>query len=106
MSTPPFPPIDDDTLLLCVDMQPAFLRVMPDAESLQRRCEFTVACAVGLGIPVAFTEQVPEKLGGTLPELLGLAPQASVWPKNTFSALADEGIHDAITLHRDVRHIV
>lgn len=105
MSAPPFPALDD-TLLLCVDMQAAFLRVIPDAERLQRRCEFALACAVGLGIPVAFTEQVPEKLGGTLPDLLGLAPQASVWPKNTFSALADDGIRDGIMRQRDVQHIL
>lgn len=105
MSTPSFP-VPDDTLLLCVDMQAAFLRVIHDAPAVQRRCEFAVACAVGLGIPVAFTEQVPHKLGGTLPELLGLAPQASVWPKNTFSALADEGIHDALMRQRDTQHIL
>jgi len=105
MSTPPLP-IPDDTLLLCVDMQAAFLRVIPDAENVQRRCEFALACAVGLGIPVGFTEQVPHKLGSTLPELVGLAPQAYVWPKNTFSALADEGISDALLRQRDVQHIL
>ena len=105
MSDPSFA-VPDDTLLLCVDMQPAFLRVIPSADVLQKRCEFALACAVGLGIPVAFTEQVPEKLGGTLPELLGLAPQASVWPKNTFSALADDGIRDSILRQRDVQHIL
>lgn len=102
----PASPVPDDTLLLCVDMQPAFLRVIPDAERLQRRCEFAVACAVGLGIPVGFTEQVPHKLGGTVPHLLDLAPQASVWPKNTFSALADDGIRDALLRQRDVQHIL
>lgn len=98
--------ISDDTLLLCVDMQPAFLRVIPDAQRVQRRCEFALACAAGLGIPTGFTEQVPQKLGGTVPELLGLAPQAAVWGKNTFSALADEGIRDGIMRQRDVQHIL
>lgn len=105
MSAPPAP-IPDDTLLLCVDMQPAFLRVMPYAHRLQRRCEFALACAAGVGIPVAFTEQVPQKLGGTLPELLALAPQATVWGKNTFSALADDGIRDGIMLQRNVQHLL
>ena len=105
MSAPPFP-VPDDTLLLCVDMQATFLRVIADATGVQRRCEFALACAVGLGIPVAFTEQVPHKLGGTLPELLGLAPQAAVWPKDTFSALADDGIHDGLLRHRNVQHIL
>lgn len=91
---------------MCLDMQEAFLRVIPEAEQLQRRCEFAVACANGLGMPVAFTEQVPHKLGSTLPDLAGLAPQATVWPKNTFSALADDGIRDGVMRQRDVQHIL
>lgn len=99
-------PIPDDTLLLCVDMQEPFLRVMPDAERLQKRCEFAIACAVGLGMPVGFTEQVPQKLGGTLPGLLSLAPQSFVWPKHTFSALADDGIRDALLRQHNVQHLI
>lgn len=98
--------VPDDALLLCVDLQPAFLRVIPDAERVQKRCEFAVACAAGLGLPVAFTEQVPQKLGGTAPGLLALAPQAAVWPKHTFSALADEGIRDAVLRQRDIQHLL
>jgi nicotinamidase-related amidase len=105
MSAPPFS-VPDDTLLLCVDMQPTFLRVIHHAEQVQRRCEFAVAAANGLGIPVAFTEQVPEKLGGTLPGLLELAPQGTLWPKNTFSALADDGIRDGILRQRNVQHLL
>ncbi len=96
----------DDTLLLCVDMQSAFLQVIPNSEHLQRRCAFAIAAATGIGVPVAFTEQVPEKLGGTLTELLQLAPQASIWGKKAFSALGDEGIRDAILRQREVHHLL
>jgi nicotinamidase-related amidase len=98
--------IPDDMLLLCVDMQPVFIHAVVDGEQVRRRCEFAVSAAAGLGIPIAFTEQVPEKLGNTAPELLELAPQASVWGKNTFSALADEGVRDALLRQRDVQHLV
>src|SRR5687768_5990610 len=57
-------------------------------------------------MPVGFTEQVAQKLGGTAPELLDLAPQAAIWGKKTFSALADEGIRDALFRQRDVQHIL
>jgi nicotinamidase-related amidase len=67
----------DDTLLLCVDMQPKFLAAVQHGFRVRRRCEFAIAAAAGLGIPVAFTEQVPQKLGNTAPELMELAPQAS-----------------------------
>ena len=105
MSSPSFS-IPDDILLLCVDMQPKFVAAVRDGFAVRRRCEFAVAAAVGLGMPVAFTEQVPQKLGGTAPELLTLAPQASIWGKNTFSALADEGIREALLRQRDVQHIL
>ena len=103
-SASPFVP--DDTLLLCVDMQPKFIAAVAHGFRVRHRCEFAVAAAVGIGIPVAFTEQVPEKLGNTAPELSDLAPQASVWGKNTFSALADEEIRDAILRQRNIEHIL
>jgi nicotinamidase-related amidase len=99
-------PLPDDMFLLCVDMQPAFIQAIAGGEVVRRRCEFAVAAAVGLGVPIAFTEQVPHKLGNTAPELLDLAPQAPVWSKQTFSALADEGIRDSIMRQRDVQHVL
>jgi nicotinamidase-related amidase len=103
---PSSPALPDDMFLLCVDMQPVFVSAVASGEQVRRRCEFAVAAAVGLGVPVAFTEQVPQKLGHTAPELLDLAPQAEVWSKNTFSALADEGIRDALFRQRDVQHLL
>lgn len=105
MSAPPFA-IPDDTILLCVDMQPKFIAAVKHGFRIRRRCEFAVSAAVGLGIPVAFTEQVPLKLGNTAPELLHLAPQASVWGKNTFSALADEGIRGTLLRQRNIEHVL
>jgi nicotinamidase-related amidase len=101
----PSAPFPADTLLLCVDMQPVFVDVVAGGHTVQRRCEFAVAAAAGLGLPVAFTEQVPEKLGATVPALRALAPQAPVWSKQTFSALADEGIAGALQ-ERGVRQLL
>jgi nicotinamidase-related amidase len=92
-------------LLLCVDLQPVFLGAVDNGAQLLRRCRFAVQAAKGLGIPVAFTEQVPQKLGGTAPELLKLAPDAKLFEKKTFSALADDGIRDAIRA-MDVEHLI
>ena len=94
------------TLLLCIDLQPVFLRAVVDGGRVQRRCEFAVASAVGLGLPVAFTEQVPQKLGGTAPALLALAPGAATHGKTSFSALADEGICDALVRQQRVEHLL
>lgn len=92
-------------MLLCVDMQPAFLSAMAEGASILRRCQFAVAAASGLGLPVAFTEQVPQKLGSTEPALLQLAAKAPQFGKNTFSALADDGIRDALRSF-DLDHLI
>lgn len=93
-------------LLLCVDLQPVFVRAIADGARVQRRCEFAVAAAVGLGLPVAFTEQVPQKLGGTAPELRALAPGAAVFGKDTFSALADDTLYAALLQPGKVEHLL
>lgn len=94
------------TLLLCIDVQPVFVSAIADGARVQRRCEFAVAAAAGLGLPVAFTEQVPQKIGGTAPALLGLAPGAPVFAKNTFSALADDTLRAALLDERKVEHLL
>ena len=98
--------LPDGTLLLCVDMQPKFLAAMRQGETVRRRCEFAIAAAVGMGLPVAFTEQVPQKLGRTASELLNLAPHAAIWEKTAFSALADEAIRDALLRQRHIEHLL
>jgi nicotinamidase-related amidase len=94
------------TLLLCVDLQPVFLRAVVDGARVQRRCEFAVAAAIGLGLPVAFTEQVPHKLGGTAPGLLALAPASLCHPKTSFSALADETLRAALIASPQTEHLL
>jgi nicotinamidase-related amidase len=94
------------TLLLAVDLQPAFLDMIPGGARTLRRAAFAVAAAQGLGLPVAFTEQVPAKLGRTAPALLALAPGAPAFAKETFSALADEAIRAALFDERRIDHLL
>jgi nicotinamidase-related amidase len=101
----PAPASIPGVLLLCVDLQPVFLKTIAQAESVQRRCAFALEAAAGLGIPVAFTEQLPRKLGGTDSELLALAPGADVHAKNSFSAFGDDGIADALR-SLDLDHLI
>lgn len=92
-------------LLLCLDAQPIFLKAMADPATLQRRCAFAVQAAAGLGVDVMFTEQVPQKLGGTAPELLAAVPQAAVFGKNTFSAFGEIPVREAIQ-SRKIEHLL
>jgi len=85
--------------LLVVDMQPAVLKVIPDAEALTARCGLAIEMAQTCGLKVIFTEQVPDKLGGTDPRLLALAPKARVFAKPSFSALQADGLQDHLKKH-------
>ncbi len=98
-------PAPCNLLLLCLDLQPVFLKAMRSPEALQRRCAFALQAASGLGINILFTEQVPEKLGPTAPELLSLLPSPVTFPKNTFSAFADDSIRAAIE-SRQTEHLL
>lgn len=100
------PAAPTDTLLLCVDMQPVFIRAVAEGERVQKRCAFAIAAARGLGLPVIFTEQVPEKLGTTDSNLRELAPDARVRGKRTFSALADDAIREAILGDGGIEHLL
>jgi nicotinamidase-related amidase len=97
----------EGALLLCLDLQPVFLRTVGNGVRVQRRCAFAVAAAHGLGMPIAFTEQAPGKLGGTEPSLLELAGSPGVHAKDTFSALAPgSAVRGALTGGRNIEHLI
>lgn len=95
------------TLLLGVDLQPTFLAIMPGGgQPLLRRCALAVRAATGLGMRVAFTEQRPERLGGTEASLLSGAPAgAPRWAKSAFSAYGDPVIRAALGAP-DIEHLL
>jgi len=95
------------SLLLCLDMQPVFIRAVAGGAQLLKRCQFAVASAAGLGIPVSFTEQVPGRLGSTDPGLLALVARPEVHAKETFSALPPgERGPGAIAAGRGIKHLL
>jgi nicotinamidase-related amidase len=103
--SPPNPA--EGALLLCLDLQPVFLRAVDDGAALLKRCQFAVAAAVRLGLPVAFTEQVPDKLGATESSLLALVEAPQVHAKDAFSALAPASLaHDALVNGRPFEHLI
>ena len=79
--------------LLCIDLQDAFLKAVPDRDRLIRRCRFTLEAAKLLGVSCAATEQLPDKLGPTHAGLADLWPaHTPVFAKGSFSALEAEGM--------------
>lgn len=92
-------------LLLVVDLQPVFLAAVRDGAAVRQRAAFAIEAARGLGLPVALTEQVPEKLGGTAPELRGLATDAPVFAKSSFSAWGAPGLREWVE-EREIEHVL
>jgi nicotinamidase-related amidase len=80
--------------LLLIDFQDAFLKAIPDRERLLKRSVFALRAAELLGVSVAVTEQVPEKIGATTEVLSGSWDvNTPVFDKNAFSAFEAAGLH-------------
>ncbi len=93
-------------LLLCIDLQPPFLEKLADKAKFVRRCAFAIEAAQGFGMKVAFTEQVPQKLGATDASLLALVAHPVQLAKVTFSALADHGIRETLLQKLQADHLL
>lgn len=93
--------------LLAIDLQSTLLGALPaaTAAALIARASLAIAATTALRIPVLFSEQVPAKLGGTAPALRALAPEAPVYPKTTFSALAEPAVLDALRA-QSIEHLL
>jgi nicotinamidase-related amidase len=86
----------DRSALLVVDIQTRLLPAMPDPEQLVARSLRLVAAADRLSVPRLVSEQVPEKLGPTVPELragLGETPAIS---KACFSCCGVDELMDGL----------
>ncbi len=74
------------TGLLLIDLQPRLLAAMPDPARVTRKAADLAAVAELFGLPTFATEQVPEKLGPTVPELELARRGVRALPKVSFSA--------------------
>ncbi len=85
------------TALVIIDVQVNLAAVMVDREPFVDQLSRLVRGAILMEIPVLWAEQVPAKLGPTLPELAtSLAPVAKPIEKCAFSCMADEGFAEAV----------
>lgn len=92
-----------DSALLVVDLQERLLAAQPDAERIVWNTRRLIDGGVALGLPVAVTEQAPEKLGPTTSDLAERLPAPIA--KSAFSAGVCEELLDG--WHASgVRHVV
>lgn len=59
----------DEAVLVVVDVQERFMPVLFEAERLISACQLLISGVKILGLPILVTEQLPDKLGPTVPEL-------------------------------------
>lgn len=80
--------------LIVVDVQPSFLAGIFEAERVVAKATFMARAAEALGVPVLATEQNPDRMGGTHPEL---APHVGApFPKMEFSCVGCEDLISAL----------
>jgi nicotinamidase-related amidase len=82
----------EETILLIVDVQERLVPAIYEAEQLLRSCTILAQAAQILKIPLIVTEQYPEKLGATVPEITGVLDEFQPISKKQFSAYTPEVI--------------
>lgn len=80
--------------LLVVDVQTRLLPAMTDPELVVRNGTILLAAASQLQVPALVSEQYPQGLGPTVPDLI--VAGVPILPKMTFSCAADQAIAAAV----------
>ena len=80
----------DNTACLIVDIQERLTPALHEAERFTAACTLLIQGLHALGIPMMATEQYPQGLGTTLPEIKSLLPDTPFVEKTRFSAALPE----------------
>ncbi|UXI04218.1 hydrolase [Photobacterium sp. TY1-4] len=75
----------NDTTLVIVDVQGKLAQLMDERDSLFRNLETLVKGAKVLELPIVWVEQLPDKLGPTIPQIADHLQQHAPIAKNSFS---------------------
>ncbi|MGM0521805.1 MAG: isochorismatase family protein [Pseudomonadota bacterium] len=86
----------EKSLLLMVDFQAGLLPVIDGGAQAITEAGWLGGVAQLLEVPVWLTEQNPEKLGGTSPQLLEQLGKPRVWQKVHFSVMEEREFRDAL----------
>ena len=80
----------DNTVLLIVDVQGKLAHLMHEKEILFNNIRNTIKGAQVLDIPILVTEQYPEGLGPTIPEVTGMFENPETISKTSFSCCGED----------------
>lgn len=80
----------EDTVLMIIDIQERLAPVMKYKDQVTANNKILIRAAKEMDIPIVVTEQYPKGLGRTIPELLELVDEKSIYSKNSFTAYTQE----------------
>ncbi|MBX9769857.1 MAG: hydrolase [Candidatus Obscuribacterales bacterium] len=83
-------------VLLIVDVQEAFRKKLPDVPNLTRNISILVEASKVLELPIFVTEQYPQGLGKTVPEIAACLPDHELFDKLCFSCCGLDKFMDAL----------
>ena len=86
----------DDTALVIVDVQGKLATLMHDQPSLYKNLVAMVSGARELALPVLWMEQIPHKLGPSIPEIVELLPEQNPVSKSSFSCYGEPAFVSAL----------
>ena len=85
-----------DTVLVVIDIQGKLAHLMHDKEELFKNARLMIQGAQILEIPILLTEQYPQGLGPTIPEIAALLPDNEPISKMSFSSCREERFLQAL----------
>jgi nicotinamidase-related amidase len=81
----------DRTVLVVVDVQGKLAEIMHEKESLYQNLRRLIMGTKALAIPIVWTEQIPEKMGPTVPQVKKLLENIQPISKKYFSCCGEPG---------------
>ena len=78
------------TILVIIDVQGKLAQIMHDREDLVKNLQILISGAKLLETPIIWMEQLPDKLGPTIPEIQELLPDIEPIVKDVFSCARNE----------------
>ncbi len=86
----------DNTALVIIDVQGKLANLMYQKEELFRNLSILVKGALLLKMPIILTEQYPQGLGPTIPEIMSLLTNVKPLTKMSFSCCGEKGFMDRL----------
>jgi nicotinamidase-related amidase len=93
------------TVFVLVDVQGKLASLMHEREALYHNLEIVVRGMKALEIPIVWMEQIPEKMGPTIPELAALLPDQTPIAKACFSCCGSDAFLKELR-RSNPRHVV